>query len=61
MTKPNFATMTRNELKKYLITHREDEEAFQVYMQCLDTDVKWVEGDTPEGMKLFDMKLKQKQ
>jgi hypothetical protein len=32
MRKSNFAAMTRKELRAYILEHREDEEAFQVYM-----------------------------
>ncbi len=32
MSKPNFAAMTRKELRAYILEHREDDEAFQVYM-----------------------------
>jgi hypothetical protein len=32
MSKPNFAAMTRKELRTYILEHREDDEAFQVYM-----------------------------
>lgn len=60
MTKPNFSEMPRAELRKYILDHRTDEEAFQAYMHRLDTDpdIKWIRGDTPEGLKLFESKLK---
>jgi len=32
MSKPNFAAMTRKELRAYILEHREDEEAFLIYM-----------------------------
>lgn len=32
MKKPNFLAMTRTELRKYILDHREDEEAFQIYV-----------------------------
>jgi hypothetical protein len=45
-----------------MMDHREDDDAFQAYMHRLhtDPDVKWIRGDTPEGMKLFEKRLKQK-
>ena len=30
--KPDFAAMSRKELREYLLTHREDEEAFFAYV-----------------------------
>jgi hypothetical protein len=30
--KPEISAMTRQELKAYILEHREDEEAFQLYM-----------------------------
>ena len=30
--KPDFAAMSRKELREYLLAHREDEEAFFVYV-----------------------------
>ncbi|MBD2778673.1 DUF6887 family protein [Iningainema tapete] len=32
MTKPNFSTMTKSELKQYLIEHQNDNEAFEALM-----------------------------
>lgn len=32
MSKPDFMSMTRGELRKYILEHREDEEAFQIYL-----------------------------
>lgn len=32
MTKPNFSTMTKSELKQYLIEHKNDNEAFEALM-----------------------------
>jgi hypothetical protein len=31
MTKPNFKTMTRKELKQYILIHRNDEEAWSEF------------------------------
>lgn len=30
--KPNFKTMTHQELKNYVLSHREDDEAFNAYL-----------------------------
>ncbi|MBW4644773.1 MAG: hypothetical protein KME23_17720 [Goleter apudmare HA4340-LM2] len=32
MTKPDFQQMTLDELKNYVLAHRDDEEAFQTYI-----------------------------
>lgn len=32
MSKPDFISMSRTELRKFILEHREDEEAFQVYI-----------------------------
>ncbi len=32
MSKPDFSLMTRKEFRKYVLEHREDEEAFQIYV-----------------------------
>ena len=36
--KLKFEKMTRLELRKYIVEHREDEEAFQVYMDKVMTE-----------------------
>lgn len=33
MTKVNYAAMSDRELKRYILTHRHDQEAFQAYME----------------------------
>jgi hypothetical protein len=32
MIKPNFQTMNQKELQQYVLEHREDQEAFYVYV-----------------------------
>jgi hypothetical protein len=32
MTKVNYAAMSDQELKRYILTHRDDQEAFHAYM-----------------------------
>jgi hypothetical protein len=36
--KPNFQKMTRKELRAYVLSHRDDEEAIHLYMDRLHTD-----------------------
>ncbi len=33
--KPDFQQISRQELRKYVLTHREDEEALRIYMERL--------------------------
>ena len=33
--KPNFQQMNRKELRNYVLTHRQDEEALRIYMERL--------------------------
>lgn len=41
--KPDFAAMSRKELRAYLLTHREDEEAFFAYVDRSEVEANWVE------------------
>lgn len=43
MNKPNFATMSQKELHNYLMTHRDDQEAFYAYVDQLHCEGNWVE------------------
>ena len=36
--KPNFTTMTKKELRTYVLEHRENEEALSAYLDKLHTD-----------------------
>lgn len=38
MTKPNFATMSKSELKAYLLKHRNDTEAFHALMDKITSE-----------------------
>ena len=38
MIQPNFEAMSRKELRKYILEHREDEYAFRVYADRLTTE-----------------------
>lgn len=63
MTKPNFESMSRAELKAYITTHREDNEAFRAYIDRLHTDpeVKIISGRCDdEGMEMLSGLIKQK-
>jgi hypothetical protein len=36
--KPDFHKISRKELRRYVLTHREDEEALQIYMERLKNE-----------------------
>jgi len=38
MSKLDFMSMTRGELRKYVLEHREEEEAFQIYLDRFTSD-----------------------
>ncbi len=42
MNKINFQDMDRKSLKAYVLSHREDEEAFCVYIDKLHNEAKWI-------------------
>jgi hypothetical protein len=43
MSKPDFKTMTCKDLHAYVLSHREDEEAFYAYVDKLQVEATWVE------------------
>lgn len=43
MNKPDFATMSRQELHNYFMTHRDDQEAFYAYVDKLHSEGNWIE------------------
>jgi predicted DNA-binding ArsR family transcriptional regulator len=43
MSKPNFKAMSLKELHAYVITHREDDEAFYTYVDKLHAEATWIE------------------
>ncbi|HEY9645476.1 MAG TPA: hypothetical protein V6C88_03850 [Chroococcidiopsis sp.] len=36
--KPDFHAISRKDLRRYVLTHRDDEEALQIYMERLKTE-----------------------
>lgn len=40
--KPNFQAMTRKELRTYVITHPDDNEAFYAYVDKAEKEGNWV-------------------
>ncbi|MEC4813063.1 MAG: hypothetical protein SAK29_07290 [Scytonema sp. PMC 1069.18] len=45
MTKPNFKTMSKAELRQYVLAHRDDEEAFYELSDRIAANAKPLESD----------------
>jgi hypothetical protein len=43
MSQVNFQTMTQKELQTYVLSHREDQQAFQAYVDRLHAEGNWIE------------------
>jgi hypothetical protein len=41
--KPNFQAMNQKELQKYVLEHRDDQEAFYVYVDKLHAEGNWID------------------
>ncbi|NER01115.1 MAG: hypothetical protein F6K30_31230 [Cyanothece sp. SIO2G6] len=41
--KPDFSTMSRKELRAYVLAHREDEAAFFAYVDRSAQEARWVD------------------
>jgi hypothetical protein len=41
--KPNFQAMNQKELQRYVLEHREDQEAFYVYVDKLNAEGNWID------------------
>ena len=42
MSNPNFQAMTLKELRTYVLSHQEDNEAFYTFVDRLHAEKKWV-------------------
>ncbi len=51
MNKPNFATMSQKDLHHYILTHRDDQEAFYAYVDRLHKEGSWVEMPPVESVQ----------
>lgn len=51
MSKQNVQTMTQKELHNYVLTHREDIEAFHAYVDKLNAEGNWVEMPPLQSME----------
>ncbi len=43
MSRPNFQGMSTKELRAYVLSHRDDQEAFYIYVDKLNAEANWVE------------------
>lgn len=61
MTKPDFSTMTRQNLRAYMLTHREDDEAIEALIkQGNPSNPKYPFPQSEEDLKEMEEILKRK-
>lgn len=61
MMKPNFNTMTRQELRGYILTHRDDDEAIEILIKMGNSnDSKYPYPQTDEDFRQMEEILKRK-
>ena len=48
--KPDFSAMTRKELRVYLLTNRDDQDAFYAYVDRSEVEAKWIEFPPVQSM-----------
>lgn len=56
MSQPNFQVMSQEELQKYMLSHRNDQEAFYAYVDRLHEEGNWIEMppvDTVEDLEKY--------
>jgi hypothetical protein len=54
MSQFDYRQMNQKELRKYVLTHREDEEAFHAYVDLLHAEGNWVEMPALESEQDLD-------
>jgi hypothetical protein len=54
MSKPNFQAMSQKELHDYVLTHRDDQEAFYAYIDKLHDEGHWIEMPPLESLQDLD-------
>ncbi|MFM7363491.1 MAG: DUF6887 family protein [Cuspidothrix sp.] len=50
MSRPNFQDMSTKELRAYVLSHRDDQEAFYIYVDKLNAEASWVEMPPSESV-----------
>lgn len=51
MNEPNFQTMSQKELHRYVLDHRDDQEAFYAYVDKLHKEGNWIEMPAVESVQ----------
>ncbi|MEB3232702.1 MAG: hypothetical protein VKJ64_16960 [Leptolyngbyaceae bacterium] len=51
--KPDFSTMSRKELRAYVLTHRDDEDAFFAYVDRSNQEATWVDCPPVDSVELL--------
>jgi hypothetical protein len=54
MSQFDYRQMNQKELREYVLTHREDEEAFHAYVDLLHAEGNWVEMPALESEQDLD-------
>ena len=54
MTKPNFTTMNLKDLRQYILSNREDNEAFYTFVDRVDTEKKWINNPPLDSIEDMD-------
>jgi diadenosine tetraphosphate (Ap4A) HIT family hydrolase len=51
MEKPDFSSMSKAELKRYVLSHRDDDEAFYAFVDMVDAQGGWIKVPPLESME----------
>ncbi len=51
MSKRNFQSMSQKELHDYVMTHRDEQEAFYAYVDKLHAEATWIEMPAMESLQ----------
>ncbi len=54
MTKPDFKKMNLKDLRTYILSHREDNEAFYTFVDRVDTEKKWINNPPLDSIEDMD-------
>jgi len=62
--KPDFSSMSRKDLRAYVLAHRDDEEAFFAYVDRSNQEATWIDCppvDSVESLQQFPLFLEKVQ
>ncbi len=54
MNQPNFQAMSQKELHNYVLSHREDQTAFNAYIDKLHAEGNWIEMPPLKSLEELD-------